>query len=363
MRDLLNDWYYLDADFRGHGFTRGPFTLSEMRTYFEKGVITDRTQVRCGRTSFWHPLEDALPLFCAKGNKQPDTIFPSFWKKLPLALLILIACTVVFRWALPSRSANGTKGSGYSLFQESLTKEAIIRLTNEARSHKGLDDLTENQLLNSVAEARAKDMLDRQYFDHVSPIGEQASDIAQRIGYKYKIIAENIASGLFLNNQKMVDGWMQSPGHRKNMLSPTVREIGVSVIKGRMNGEETWLGVQIFGLESPPVSERPCAMPCSELTDQITARKNEMQSLNERAISLREELEKENTSIELERIAVGRDYRRTVDLNMRISAYNAKMNWYNQLAAELRGKTTSLNVMVEEYNRKLQEYRECRGAQ
>lgn len=169
-------------------------------------------------------------------------------------------------------------------------------------------------------------MLEKQYFGHVSPVGEQASALAQRTGYRYKLLAENIASGLFLTNQKLIDGWVQSPGHRTNMLSPDIREIGVSVIKGVLHGEETWVGVQIFGLQSTPVSEKSCIMPPSELADQITARKIEIQNLNERVTSLKEEIERENTSIELERIAAGRDYRKIAELNMRISAHNAKIN-------------------------------------
>lgn len=361
MNDLLNDWYYMDTNFRGHGFARGPFTLNEMRTRFEQGVISNKTQVRCGRASFWHPLEDVLALLSPKAVQQPRVVFPGFWRKLVLALFVLVACTIGLRLGLSTKTATGVN-QRYNVSQEPLTREAVIRLTNETRSHSGLHRLTENQLLNAVAEERAKDMLEKQYFGHVSPTGEQASDVAQRTGYRYKLIAENIASGLFFSNQKLIDGWMQSPGHRKNMLSSSVQEIGVSVVKGVLRGEETWVGVQIFGLQSPLVAEKSCIMPPSELAGQITARKIEVQNLNERVTSLKEELERENTSIELERIAAGRDYRRVADLNIRISDYNAKTNWCNQMAAELRGKTTSLNLMVEEYNRKLQEYRDCQNS-
>jgi uncharacterized protein YkwD len=98
-------------------------------------------------------------------------------------------------------------------------------------------------------------MLEKQYFDHVSPTGEKASDIAQKVGYRYKRIGENIASASFLNNQKVINGWMQSPGHRKNLLSGQFEEIGVAIAKGWMEGEETWIAVQVFGRQSPPVGE------------------------------------------------------------------------------------------------------------
>ncbi|MCE5211125.1 MAG: CAP domain-containing protein, partial [Deltaproteobacteria bacterium] len=168
-----------------------------------------------------------------------------FWKKhgLVIICLAIIAFTVIFT-QIPKlfdylQNATDHKDDaflqrfqyiGRSLLpgipREDLTGEAVIALTNNARVENGLAPLTENQLLNRIAEARARDMLEKQYFAHVSPTDQQASDIAQAIGYRYKIIAENIGSGDFYSNQKIVDGWMQSPGHRANILSAEVQEIG-----------------------------------------------------------------------------------------------------------------------------------------
>lgn len=122
-----------------------------------------------------------------------------------------------------------------------------------ARSENGLDKLKENPLLNAIAEERARDMFEKQYFAHDSPTGEGDADVAQRVGYRYKKIGENIAKGWYLNDKKLVDGWMQSPGHRKNILYSEYDEIGVAVVKGRFEGDEVIIGVQIFGRQSPPV--------------------------------------------------------------------------------------------------------------
>jgi hypothetical protein len=131
-----------------------------------------------------------------------------------------------------------------------ITKEVIVRLTNEVRSANGLQELNENRLLDSAAEERARDMLQKAYFGHVSPTGQRASDVAVRTGYEYRIIAENIARGLFPTNQRLIDRWMQSPGHRRNILSPGIRDIGVAIVKGAVNGEMRLLVVQLFGLRS-----------------------------------------------------------------------------------------------------------------
>lgn len=129
-----------------------------------------------------------------------------------------------------------------------ITKEVIVGLTNEVRTANGLQELNESRLLNSAAEERARDMLQKAYFGHVSPTGQRASDVALRTGYEYRIIAENIAQGLFPTNQRLIDQWMQSPGHRRNILSPGIRDIGVAIAKGTLNGEMRLLVVQMFGL-------------------------------------------------------------------------------------------------------------------
>ena len=167
---------------------------------------------------------------------------------------------------------------------------------------------------------------------------------------------------MFLTNQKIIDGWMQSPGHRQNILSPEVREIGVSVMKGTMRGQDTWVSVQIFGLQSPPVSAKLCTPPSQHLLNQIEAKRAELRGLNERLTNLSRELESEKTSIELDRMLAGKDSKRNHDLSVKIKTYNAKSNWHNESLAEIKAKEAVVNSMVVEYNRMLETYKECRGS-
>ncbi|MBA4391986.1 MAG: hypothetical protein C0407_00370, partial [Desulfobacca sp.] len=86
----------------------------------------------------------------------------------------------------------------------SLTVQGIIFYTNKAREEiGGLPPLSENSLLNTIAAERLKDMFEKQYFAHQSPSGEAVTDVAYRIGYQYKILAENIGLGLN-SDEKMV---------------------------------------------------------------------------------------------------------------------------------------------------------------
>ena len=288
-----------------------------------------------------------------------------FWRKYGAGVLfvVLTACAVLFAREQSLRFLfKSDNAAEYSFAREILTREAIISLTNNARALNGLPSLRTNQLLNTIAESRAKDMLEKQYFAHVSPTGQEASDIAQRVGYKYKIIAENIAEGNFLTNQKIVDGWMQSPGHRKNILSREVEEIGVAVLKGKMHGDEMYVGVQIFGLQSLPVSQDTCVAPSKRLLDDIERGKAEIASLIDQSNRLRRELDADREMIETDQRLTYDDPKKVHDLNMQISVYNEKSNWHNRIMADAKAKSAVLESMVNEYNRMVQTYNNCRSS-
>lgn len=249
-----------------------------------------------------------------------------------------------------------------SVSREVLSRESIVTLTNNARAMNGLSPLKENQLLNSIAELRAQDMLEKQYFAHVSPTGQQASDIAQGVGYAYKIIAENLGSGDFYTNQKIIDGWMQSPGHRMNILSTETEDIGAAVLTGKFKGAETYIAVQIFGLQSPPVSQNICVAPSKSLHDDIDLKNAEIESLRDQLNRLKNELDADKESIDTDQRSTYGDAQKIQKLNVRINAFNEKSRWYNRVAADARAKSAVAESMVNEYNRMLQTYNDCQAS-
>jgi uncharacterized protein YkwD len=376
MKDYINGSYYMQPNWRGQNLVCGPLSVEELLILFEKGEVNGKTQIWCDSTSPWKCLEELMPLITSMARRSlPKTNQPTFWKRHKTAFLIILV--IIGSIVVGKQVSNGNFKSELSRVfhgsyntirferkypgQEILSREAIVGLTNSVRAANGLAALSENQLLTTIAEERAEDMLEKQYFDHISPTGEQASDLAQRLGYRYKIVAENIASGIFMTNQKIIDGWMQSPGHRKNILSPEIREIGVSLIKGRMSGQNTWVSVQIFGLQSLPVSTKLCTPPSQQLMNEIVIKKDELRVLNERLASLRSELEAEKTSIELDRTLDGKESKRNQDLNVKIKTYNEKSNWHNETLAELKAKEAVLNSMIAEYYKILVSYKDCRS--
>jgi uncharacterized protein YkwD len=377
MAEESANWYFMEQNWRGMSVMRGPFTTSQIKAFLRSGEINGGTLIRYGNMTLWRPLRDRQTFAAMVGEVEVKRARSGFLRKYGAGILIvaLIVGAVIYtrgqspRYLFKSGSPVGQALSpeiitpinpvGYRPSQEVLTRESIIMLTNDARALNGLQALRTNLLLNAIAESRAKDMLEKQYFAHVSPAGQQASDIAQSVGYHYKIIAENIGRGNFYTNQKIVDGWMQSPGHRRNILSPEVEEIGAAVLKGRMNSMETYISVQIFGRQSPPVSQHICVAPSKSLLNDIELKRAEIESLSDQLHRMKQELDAENESIETDRRDTYGDSQKIYSLNVKINAHNEKSRWYNRVAADAKAKSVVMESMVNEYNRMLQVYNDC----
>lgn len=105
-------------------------------------------------------------------------------------------------------------------------EQEVIHLTNQERQKNGLAPFKANIELSSVARAKSQDMIDKNYFDHQSPTYGSPFDMMKSFGISYRTAGENIAKGQ-KTAQQVVNGWMNSEGHRKNILNPNFTEIGV----------------------------------------------------------------------------------------------------------------------------------------
>jgi uncharacterized protein YkwD len=157
-----------------------------------------------------------------------------------------------------------------------LSPEQIIYWTNYYRKENGLKELTQNSLLGKAAQDKVNDMFSKQYFEHVSPTGVTPAQVVTGAGYSYKETGENLALGDFLTEKDLVDAWMNSPGHRANILNPDYTEIGVATgLRKFQDRPETWLAVQEFGKPMPN-----CVKPAQSKLDEINAKKSELDKLN-----------------------------------------------------------------------------------
>lgn len=91
-------------------------------------------------------------------------------------------------------------------------------LVNDVRADKGLKPLKLNAKLNESASLKAKDMVDRNYWAHEAPDGTMAWDLMKQVGYHYSHAGENLAK-CYVSNQEIVDAWVESPTHLKNILN------------------------------------------------------------------------------------------------------------------------------------------------
>ena len=106
----------------------------------------------------------------------------------------------------------------------------VIRLVNEIRRQKGLGELTASAELSQVARLKSQDMHDKGYFDHNSPTYGSAFDMLRSFGISYGTAGENIAYG-YSTPQAVVDAWMNSSGHRANILNASYTQIGVGHVQ------------------------------------------------------------------------------------------------------------------------------------
>ena len=163
-----------------------------------------------------------------------------------------------------------------------LTVQGVIEATNSQRSDFGKTRLKENAMLNAAALAKVKDMFAAQYFEHISPLGKGPADLAKEAGYVYISVGENLALGNYKDDLVLVEAWMNSPGHRANLLNESFAEIGVAVLRGTFEGKITWLAVQEFGR---PASD--CPVVDDFLKTQVDLGKMEVDRLETQVVALK----------------------------------------------------------------------------
>ena len=215
------------------------------------------------------------------------------------------------------------------------TRSGVVKWTNEQRQQNGLAPLKENLKLVASAKLKVEDMFKNQYFEHVSPIGVGVDGLAQKAGYEYILIGENLAMGNFQNSEKVVEAWMDSPGHRENILNGKYQEIGVAVLEGIYDGKKIWMAVQHFGL---PMSY--CEEPNENLKAEIEANESQMMQIKDYLDQLRVEIE-----------AMKPRTREEMDLyNAKVDEYNSSLDQYNLFVEELKNLIANYNSQVNLFN-------------
>ena len=128
----------------------------------------------------------------------------------------------------------------------------LVDLTNSNRLSQNINPLTSSPTLTAAAQLKADDMAKKSYFAHTSPEGKTPWYWFRETGYHFLYAGENLAVN-FVDSEDVVQAWMNSPGHRANILNDKFSETGIALAPGKYNGEDSIYVVQLFG--QPAVSQ------------------------------------------------------------------------------------------------------------
>lgn len=216
-----------------------------------------------------------------------------------------------------------------------LSIAGVLAFTNKERTSRQLQALKNDAELNRSAEIKLQDMFTKQYFQHVSPSGVGVSELVREAGYEYIVVGENLALGNFGGDYQVVTAWMNSPGHRANILDTRYQEIGIAVGKGLYNGRMQWIAVQHFG---KPLSS--CDGPSVVLKDKIAVHTNELSVLELELASQKKEIE---SSTE------------------RGQGQEDRINTYNDLVVNYNTRLEGLKDEINTYNTQVRTFNACAG--
>ena len=141
-----------------------------------------------------------------------------YWPYLPMLMIIALGIFINSIWSSSSILGASTNFSSSSL----------LAATNANRLANNQTELTISQSLTSAAQAKAEDMVKRDYWAHIAPDGKTPWAFINESGYKYRAAGENLAYG-FNSSEQTVAGWMNSPSHKENMLKPNYKEVGFGI--------------------------------------------------------------------------------------------------------------------------------------
>jgi uncharacterized YkwD family protein len=131
-------------------------------------------------------------------------------------------------WETQPSSAEATGDQNAEILP--MEKE-VLALVNQEREKHGLKPLQLDTAVSKAADMKSKDMRDHHYFDHQSPTYGSPFEMMKQQGIDFKAAGENIAAGQ-KTAEEVMDGWMNSEGHRANILNPDFTHIGIGYVQG-----------------------------------------------------------------------------------------------------------------------------------
>lgn len=155
----------------------------------------------------------------AQHHRQDKHYLKAYWPYLPMLAIIGLGLVLNDLWS----SRGAVLGASVNL-----SSQALLSDTNSQRTADHEAALSLNDKLNRAAQAKADDMVKRDYWSHVTPTGLQPWAFIAAAGYQYQAAGENLAYG-FASASQVLSGWMHSPEHRANILDSAYQNVGFGV--------------------------------------------------------------------------------------------------------------------------------------
>lgn len=308
------------------------FFLQQQASIFPVQSVSETEEQSTGtRDTIAQAISDASTTPPVSSPRSiPDVLVPT-----PVPEKTVVAPEpLIIRKDVPPDIASANNGAGSAAL--ALNEGDIVRYTNDERASEGLLPLSINRNLTAIAKVKAADMIEKQYFAHVSPSGVDVADLSEVYGYHYLNIGENLALGDFVSSREVVTGWMNSPGHRANIMNKSYKEIGVAALVGKYEGYTVWFAVQEFGR---PLSD--CPLPDPLLEKKITIFEDELAKLEMTLNSLKTQMETPGTSAE---------------------SYNIMVDDFNTIAELYNGLLATTKEAIVHYNAEAKRYNDCVGS-
>lgn len=132
-----------------------------------------------------------------------------------------------------------------------LSTDTIIALTNSERQKAGLSPLQPQAALTQSAQVKALDMVQKNYWSHTAPDGTEPWNFIEASGYDFIAAGENLGRN-FADDVALVNGWMNSPTHRANILNAEYQDIGLSILNGIVGDKQSQVVVVHYGKKNQP---------------------------------------------------------------------------------------------------------------
>ncbi|ARI76120.1 S-layer homology domain-containing protein [Halobacillus mangrovi] len=218
------------------GYPNGTFKPSESITRAEAAVIIDNAY-DVERAGGAVEFSDVASIKWAQGsvldlssqqiiNGYPDGTFRPNHSIDRAEYAVMVAAAMDQSFIKQEEQTSDSGNQEITAFEKQ-----VVVLTNEERTSRGLEPLTIDTELSKVADEKSRDMINKGYFAHESPTYGSPFDMMGEFGITYESAAENIAAGM-QTPEGVVNAWMDSPGHKMNILDPDLTHIGIGHVEG-----------------------------------------------------------------------------------------------------------------------------------